>query len=38
MLVLPFLIVILVVRVMPSDFECASSEGDREQPPSYENG
>jgi len=28
MLMLPFLIV--VVRVMPSDFESASSEGDRE--------
>jgi len=36
MLMLPFLIV--VVRVMPSDFESASSEGDREQPPSDKNG
>jgi hypothetical protein len=35
-LMLPFLIV--VVRMMPSDFESASSEGDREQPPSDENG
>ena len=35
-LVLPFLIV--VVRVMPSDFESASSEGDRDQPPCEENG
>jgi len=32
----PFLIV--VVRAMPADFENASSEGDREQPPSDENG
>jgi len=31
MLTLPFLTV--VVRVMPSDFESASSEGDHEQPP-----
>jgi hypothetical protein len=36
MLVLPFLIV--AVRVMPSDLESASSEGDRDQPPSDENG
>ena len=38
MLMLPFLIVIVVVSVMSSDFESASSEGDREQPPSDENG
>jgi hypothetical protein len=36
MLMLAFLIV--VVRVMPSDFESASSEGDGEQPPSDKNG
>ena len=32
------LFLIVVVRVMSSDFESASSEGDREQPPSDENG
>ena len=36
MLMLPFLIV--VVRLMPSDFESASSDGDRKQPPSDESG
>ena len=36
MLLLPFRTV--VVRVMPSDFESASSEGDRDQPPCEENG
>jgi hypothetical protein len=36
MLMLPFLIV--VVRVMPSNFESASSDGDRKQPPSDASG
>jgi hypothetical protein len=36
MLMPTFLIV--VVGAMPSDFERASGEGDREQPPSNENG
>lgn len=31
-------VLIVVVRVMPSDFVSASSEGDREQPPSDKNG
>jgi hypothetical protein len=35
-LMLPFLIV--VVRVIPSDFESASSAGDRKPPPSDESG
>ncbi len=36
MLVLPILVV--VVKMMPSDFESASSEGDCDQPPREENG
>jgi hypothetical protein len=36
MLMLPFLIV--VVGVMPPDFQSASSKRDHEQPPSDENG
>ena len=36
MLALPFLMV--VVRVMPSDFDSAGSQGECDQPPSDENG
>ena len=32
------MLLIVVVRVMPSDFELASSEGDRDQPPCEEKG
>ena len=31
-------LLIVVVRLMPSDYESASSDGDRKQPPSDESG